>query len=659
MTRISTTGHYWVTREDLLANRFGRRVPEMEKFRNYWGKAINSALIETALQNAAQGYLRDLCDIGYEVLRADPHLAAIVQKRLSAVASVTPRVTPATGIDVDSKLAAEVADLVRWQLERIPRLKQRLKNLAASAWYGRAALEIEWVETRDPKQPFRAANLHWIHSRRLCLGPERELRVNDGLWQGTGFEKIGFDLREIPFKFITSQRQLFSEYNEREGLLPHCLYYSYFKRFSWRERLALMELYGKPLRWVELNEAVLPSAGDDVIDKAKDYADDIGSDTAGALPPGHSMKVQSLAPGANSISKEIADDCNKELSKLVLGSTNTTDAQPSGLGSEQARVHQDGEILVFTGDCDEIAEDLTHGLARAIVTLNYGPDVAALYTPKIELPFELPPNRETELGLAKTMLEMKLPLKVEEIYERGGFTRPAAQDEIISELPAPAGGGGPFDGLFRGSVTPSDTSNQEHELEPKRAAPAASTPAPAQRATFRHWRRGRVKLSGGALEERFVQGIPVHIDRPMGFVQTGMDPTGAAWSRTYLVDYGFIPRTAGGDGEGLDVFLGPVPLAPNVYWVKQTKPAASGAAEFDEYKLFVGFESAAAALDCYADHVPTKFFGGLEQTTVEQVKALLGIEPKVTLTAGDDLALERAARVLGLIGMLGDEVRGS
>ncbi len=620
----------------------------MEQWRSYWGRGVNSAVIESTLQSAAHGYLRDLCDLGYETLRADPHLAAIVSKRLRAVASIPPRVTAANGIGIDSETANFYADMVRWQLSKIPRLRQRLANMAASIWFGRAALEIEWVETKDPKERWRVKNLHWIHSRRLCLGPDRELRVNDGMWQGTGFEKVGFDLREVPFKFITCQRQLFSEYNEREGLLPNALFYSFFKRFGWRERLALTELYGKPLRWIEFDPNTVTKTDDTVLDKARDIADDMGSDHAAAFPPGVKLVMQSVGQGSSAVHKEIMEDCNKELSKLVLGSTNTTDAAPAGLGSEQARVHQDGELLVFTTDCDEIAEDLTHSLARAIVQLNGGPEAAELYTPKVELPFEVPPDPKLELERAKMMLEMRLPLKVDEVYERSGYSKPVDGDQVISELPTPAPAN-PLDGLFRAAVTPSDTSAQSSEPEPRK-----TSPGPAK---FSQWRQGRSLLTGPVLEERLVQGIPLCIDRPVGFVQQGIGPDGASWSRTYQRDYGFIPNTQGGDGEGLDVFLGPDLGSANVYWVKQVKPTSAGSV-FDEYKLFVGFASASDALECYGAHIPPQFFGGLEQSTIGQVKSLLGLDPRPMMGARDPLALERATKVLGLIGLLGDEVRG-
>lgn len=633
--KVDTAGRTWITTRELQDVMFGNKVPEIEQWRRYYGKNVNTAIIEQTLCQAYLGFMRDLIDLGAETIRTDPHLAGTVTKRMRAVGSIKPRVVPVTGDGIDPKLADHYADMVRRQLESIPRLRQKQVNLAWSAWSARSALEIEYIETSNPRERWRAKDLHWIHPRRLSLGPERELRINDGLYQGMGFEKLGFDLRELPFKFITSRRQLFNEYPEREGLIIPALFYSYFKRLDWRERLALMELYGKPMRWVEVAENA--TVTEDQLADARDSADDMGSDAAGAFPPGVKFLAQAVGQGASAIHKEIIEDCNSELSKLVLGSTNTTDSQPSGLGSGQAYVHQDGETLVFTSDCDDNADDWTEGFAKAIVLLNGGPDHAEVYTPRIELPYEAPPSADEEITRAQNTLNLGIPLKRDEVYERSGFTKPEDGDAII-EPPEPGGGGGPLEGLFKqlptqASVNPSDTSDQNKEIEPKKIA-------------FSSWRPGRVFLSTTSTKV-MVQGIPVHIDRPKGFIQQGTDPEGRPWTRTYQCDYGFIPNTLGGDGEGLDVFLGPDLECPTVYWV--TQKTFDG--EFDEYKLFVGFSSATAALDTYGEHIPTELFGGVETTTTDQVKALLGVEPAPRLR-GDPLQVERAAKVLGLISMI-------
>lgn len=117
------------------------------------------------------------------------------------------------------------------------------------------------------------------------------------------------------------------------------------------------------------------------------------------------------------------------------------------------------------------------------------------------------------------------------------------------------------------------------------------------------------------------QGITVKVDRPRGFIMRG-EADGVPWTRKYKVDYGFIPKTLGGDGDGLDVFLGPDKKAPDAYWAVQTKPDGT----FDEYKAFLGFTSREAAIGCYRDHIPRKLLNNLVTIKVQMMKAMLGLD---------------------------------
>ena len=135
---------------------------------------------------------------------------------------------------------------------------------------------------------------------------------------------------------------------------------------------------------------------------------------------------------------------------------------------------------------------------------------------------------------------------------------------------------------------------------------------------------GPQNQEGDGFKRVSYQGIPVVLDRPKGFVMTGKnDETGEDWSRTYTCDYGFIPGTQGGDGDGLDVFYGDTPDANDAYWIRQIKADGS----FDEFKILFGFKDAATAKAVYLAHVPAKFLDSMSIVPVDMVKAILGIDP--------------------------------
>lgn len=119
------------------------------------------------------------------------------------------------------------------------------------------------------------------------------------------------------------------------------------------------------------------------------------------------------------------------------------------------------------------------------------------------------------------------------------------------------------------------------------------------------------------------QGLSIKIDRPKGFIMRGKDSSGKDWEREYQYDYGYIPKTLGGDGDGLDVFIGPDKNAKDSFWAVQTKQDGS----FDEYKVFLGFHTRDEALAAYKAHIPAKLLNGVATIRVEMMKAMLGVEP--------------------------------
>jgi hypothetical protein len=63
-----------------------------------------------------------------------------------------------------------------------------------------------------------------------------------------------------------------------------------------------------------------------------------------------------------------------------------------------------------------------------------------------------------------------------------------------------------------------------------------------------------------------------------------------------------------------------------------TRPTTGKDGDFDEYKLFLGYDSQEEAKKAYTDHIPAKFLHGMREGTIHQIKALLNQEPKESLS---------------------------
>jgi len=111
------------------------------------------------------------------------------------------------------------------------------------------------------------------------------------------------------------------------------------------------------------------------------------------------------------------------------------------------------------------------------------------------------------------------------------------------------------------------------------------------------------------------QGIPVVIQWPKGSVRVGERENGEPYKTEMKADYGYIPdTTAAGDGERLDIYIGPDKDAEYAYVVEQVRKSDG---EFNEYKLMLGFDSLEAAEEMYNYHAGEK--GDMELGDISEV----------------------------------------
>lgn len=93
-----------------------------------------------------------------------------------------------------------------------------------------------------------------------------------------------------------------------------------------------------------------------------------------------------------------------------------------------------------------------------------------------------------------------------------------------------------------------------------------------------------------------LHGMGISIENAKGAVRSGTDPDGKEWSVTMPATYGYVLGTEGEDGDNLDCYVGPDEACERVFVVDQLDPDSG---DFDEHKVFFGFDSEAAVKECY------------------------------------------------------------
>lgn len=431
-----------------LQARFVPAAPrQTEIYRRYYGNGVDMAAIENAIRAAGIGLMSDLTDLEQESIAVDPHLSGLAAKRFGSLQIAPLRVQPCCPPNGDKEIAKEIAQAVRYAFDSIPFFSERRYDYGWANFHGRAGQEIHYqhvVGGFGPVTRFRwnwaISGLGWIHPRNLSLGPRRELRYIDPLRETGYFDNTrGFALDDYPGKFITWTPRLFSEYPEREGLGPRSLYWSFFKRFSWRYRMLLTEIFGVPWRIVRADR---PGAGEmtpppdaEQIEDARNAAEALGGETTAAFAPGITMDVVQPKGDTGTLFQMTSDDVDKQNSKLWLGTTGTMDVQPAGIGSNQGDMFQDEQSAIRARDAMGAGERLRMGLARPYVQANCGDEAAALYTPHIVIDVQTR-DRMKDLQALKLYVDIGGVVTAEEARERAGV-REAEPDEELLVVPLP------------------------------------------------------------------------------------------------------------------------------------------------------------------------------------------------------------------------------
>jgi len=429
-----------VLARDLFAN----RIPRSENERTHYGKALDLMRIDYALRSAERGRMSLITDIAREQLTYDGHLSAILQKRLNRLAALDWDIVPASGDDIDPDKAEFYAAYVRAQLESVPRFRDALVDIAWGVFDGRAASELDW-RFRDGEWVLEGLN--WIHPRRLSFGPHRDVRVIDTERELGEFRDVGFPLARVPYKFVVYCPRLFGDYPEREGLAIRTLYWSYFGRCGVRERNLLQEVFGRPWRVVEQIEGSLVAANPESAEAAKAAVERLGYHNTARLPAGWKLNVIQPFSGAGQVSGDIIDHSQKVQSKLVLGSTGTTDAVSTGLGSSIGDAHLSEEDLIIASDARREAETIEDGVADAIIAVNFGPEEVS-HAPRFVFRTEPPVSREGEIARLKGALDIGMRISLEEAQQKLGIqevregepyiVRVQRASEPYQQAPAPA-----------------------------------------------------------------------------------------------------------------------------------------------------------------------------------------------------------------------------
>ena len=453
------------------------RVPPSEVYRRHYGSGVNMGQIENALLMAERGIMAPLTDLENESLALYPHGNSVLLKRFGKLASLEWSLTPAKGKRVDKVLAQDICDGITDNLQALPNFRANLRMIAWALFHGRSGHELFWDYRTAimPDMRWRLDGMEWINARRLSWGHERELRLIDAWHQVGNFQEVGWALRDYPMKFAAWSPQMFAGYPEQEGLAPRMLYWCYFSRFDWKQRMALTELFALPWRIVEVDKDA--NVSPDELADAQAAAENLGRDSVGQFPPG--VKVQIVGQTGDGMANFFhltSEDVDAQISKLVLGQTGTTDAKQN---RAQSIVHKGEQDEIVAHDSDGEQTCVQACIVNPLGYLNWG-ERAEGHLPHFELHSENAAEVDKILAHATSLVQLGLPVAEQQLRELSGFRVPENDEPYVISAggggaPGPDGkpSGGPVGKRVDPSQATEDASNIGNAADP---APAAAAP---------------------------------------------------------------------------------------------------------------------------------------------------------------------------------------
>lgn len=146
------------------------------------------------------------------------------------------------------------------------------------------------------------------------------------------------------------------------------------------------------------------------------------------------------------------------------------------------------------------------------------------------------------------------------------------------------------------SEKPADVSTGARQAPVK--AVTATELAPAREQVNTEPSEAQAKAGNYKKGHARVAGLDVTIENPRGSTRRGVSPDGTPWEAKLPVDYGYVKKAEGADGDKFDVYLGPDLEAPSVFVIDQIDLKTG---KYDEGKGILGARSEEDARNIYAE----------------------------------------------------------
>lgn len=383
-------------------------------------------LLLAAEQGDAVAYL----ELAEEMEEKDLHYRSVLNTRKLQVSGLPIQVDAASDAADDKRAAELVSDFIDTGI-----LQSALQDIMDCIGKGYSACEIMWDTTGKVWQP---SAIQWRDPRWFQFDPV----------DGTTLllkDEYGNPMPLPPAKFIRNVHHSKSGLPIRGGLARPVAWYYLFKNFDLKAWVQFAQVYGFPLRIGRYDSQATQEERQTLLRAVRN----ISQDAAAIIPQGMSIDFQSTdARGNSKLFEDMALYFDRQISKLILGQTGTTDVgQHVGTANAHERVRMD----IAKSDAAQLSAVLNRDLVRPMVALNCGAkakypvlrvvceeaeDVSAWFDDVTKiLPFVPEEEGLAELSIIRDKLRVPAPAKGAVVISRAPKPK---EPEKAEEKPARA-----------------------------------------------------------------------------------------------------------------------------------------------------------------------------------------------------------------------------
>lgn len=343
----------------------------------------------------------------YHDIMLDGHLTAITEKRILNILN-----TPLMFVDGDKE-----NDMVNALIES-QAFENMLRYIIESKLFGHSLI---WADFSLPGKEQPKAKLI---DRRHVVPPLHVYKYKEG-----DNNNAGIDYTKPPYTNYT----VVAGRDDDLGLLLKCAPWVLYKRGDIADWATFAEVFGMPTRVIKYPEHNPKAKGE--ADKA---AEETGSAAVMTIP--NSMEVEFVQNTTSTTGKGVhqmlAEFANREMSKIILANTMTTDAEG---GNYKGEVHAESENIIFEADrryalrilnsqCKRLLE--VHGYKPGNGSFRYVDEDSTSIKDRIEI--DLKVNQAVEIPPEYFYERYNIPVPEGGAKAREQNTQPA-QDANMSE----------------------------------------------------------------------------------------------------------------------------------------------------------------------------------------------------------------------------------